>query len=235
MEEQQVQPNIPEQPSIQPEIPQKQGKPAWVIVLIAILSIAVIGGVGYAVYQYYYSVCCSPELPATNENQSNLDPNILPASDDLIDEGWQTYSNSGAGFSIKYPSEWRIGNISDQGVGFGPEEIREDLLWGLLTYNKSEKTVSQIKDSSGSQFSDRKQTEENITVNGLAATKIITTTDQIEDWYSVLIVIDSRDKLFSISNGAITDINLNDMLLEKTGEEYNISFEEFYTSFKFVN
>ena len=53
MEEQNLQPNIPEQPDIQPEISQKQGMPTWAIILITVLVIVVIGGGGYAAYQYY--------------------------------------------------------------------------------------------------------------------------------------------------------------------------------------
>jgi hypothetical protein len=103
---------------------------------------------------------------------------------------------------------------------------------GVSFYNKSEKTISQIKDEVGKQFSDRKQTDETIVFNGLTATKVVTTTNQYPDWYSVTIIIDNGNMLYAIGNGAQTDKALNDMLLKRTGKNYNISFEDFYTSFR---
>ncbi|MDD3999183.1 MAG: hypothetical protein PHR98_03750 [Candidatus Shapirobacteria bacterium] len=119
-------------------------------------------------------------------------------------------------------------------MGFGPQEIREDTVWGISFYNKSEKTITQIKSEIGQQFSDRKQMEETIIFNRLPATKLITTTNQWVDWYSVTIIIDNGNMLYAISNGAQTDKTLNEVLTRVTGENSNISFEDFYTSFKII-
>lgn len=144
---------------------------------------------------------------------------------------WDTYSNTSAGFSIKHPKGWHKVE-TENWVGFGPKEMGEDILMGVSSYNKSEKSISQIKDEVGKQFSDRKQTDEAITFNGLTATKVVTATNQYPDWYSVTIIIDSEDMLYAIGNGAQTDKALNNMLLKRTGKNYDMSFEDFYTSFR---
>ena len=99
-------------------------------------------------------------------------------------------------------------------------------------YNKSEKTTTQIKGEDGKQFPDRKQTEETIAFGRLTATKVITTTNQFADWYSVTIIIDSGNMLYAIGNGAQTDKALNEMIAKRTGKNSNISFEDFYSSFR---
>jgi hypothetical protein len=146
---------------------------------------------------------------------------------------WETYSNESAGFSIKHPVGWRKVE-TENWTGFGPQEIGEDVLWGVSFYNKSEKTIAQIKDDVGKQFDDRKQTEETITLDGLTAIKVVTTTNQFADWYSVVIIIDNGNMLYSIGNGAQTDTALNEMLAKRTGQDYDITFEDYYTSFKLV-
>ena len=144
---------------------------------------------------------------------------------------WQLYSNTQANFSINYPKEWhKVENAN--WAGFGPQEIGEDVVLGVQFYNKSEKTTAQIKDDVGKQFSDRKQTEETIAFEGLTATKVITTTNQFADWYSVTIIIDNENMLYVIGNGAQTNTALNEMITKRTGKESSISFEDFYSSFK---
>jgi hypothetical protein len=144
---------------------------------------------------------------------------------------WDSYSNTLAGFSIKHPAGWRKVE-TENWIGFGPKEIGEDVLMGVSFYNKSEKTISQIKDEVGKQFSDRKQTDEAITFNGIPATKVVTTANQYADWYSVTIIVESGNMLYAIGNGAQTDTALNEMLLKRTGKSYSMSFEDFYTSFR---
>lgn len=105
------------------------------------------------------------------------------------------------------------------------------MLWGISFYDKSKKTVSEIKDKIGKQFSERKQTKKTIKVNNLVAEKVITTTSEFEDWYSVTIIIESENKFYAIGNGAQTDTALNEMISKRTGKEFNLNFEDFYSSF----
>lgn len=143
----------------------------------------------------------------------------------------ETYQNMAAGFSIKYPLGWRKVE-ADSWVGFGPKEIGEDVAWLVSFYKNSEKTVSEIKAEIGMQFADRSQTEKAITINGLEATEIITTTKSYADWYSVTIIANGKDGLFVISNGAQSDSALNKMIEAKTGKDFTLSFEDFYSSFR---
>jgi hypothetical protein len=64
---------------------------------------------------------------------------------------------------------------------------------------------------------------------------VVTTTNQFADWYSVVIIIDNGDMLYSIGNGAQTDTALNEMLTKRTGQDYDITFEDYYTSFSLTN
>lgn len=143
---------------------------------------------------------------------------------------WQQYENSNARFSINYPGGWRLQEL-DNAVGFGPKEIGEDFIWGVQYFDSAGKNRQSIISDIGKQFSDRKTTEEFINVNGLPAVKVVTTTDQLKDWYSVVIILKSENKLYAIGNGALTDANLNSLLLERTGTMHKLKFEDFYNSF----
>ena len=171
--------------------------------------------------------------PTASPTQTAINPTIQPTAVPTINPtaDWQLYSNTQANFSINYPKGWRKVESANW-AGFGPQEIGEDVAWGVQFYNKSEKTTAQIKDDVGKQFPDHKQTEETIAFGGLTATKVITTTNQFADWYSVTIIIDNGSMLYAIGNSAQTDKVLNEMIAKRTGKNSNISFEDFYPSFK---
>lgn len=195
------------------------------ILLFVVLGLAVAAGLVFVGIQI-------------GKNQTPSQPPIIAQPSALPTQiainpttNWETYSSASAGFSIEYPSGWRKGE-AEKWVGFGPQEIEEDVVWGVSFYNKSEKTITQIKDELGKQFPDRKQTEETISFNGLSATKVITTTNQFADWYLVTIIIDNINMLYEIGNGAQTDKALNEMITKRTGKSSSISFENFYSSFK---
>ncbi|PJA40598.1 hypothetical protein CO178_01950 [candidate division WWE3 bacterium CG_4_9_14_3_um_filter_34_6] len=170
-----------------------------------------------------------------NDYGYHLEPQILETIRfpgqivEVVD--WETYSNISANFSINYPVGWRKVESPNM-VGFGPQAIPEDVTWTVLFYNKSEKTITQVKAEIGKQFIDREQTEETIILGNITATKLVTTTDEYPDWYSVTIIVEGGDILYVIGNGAQKDIGLNQMLLERTGKEYNLSFEDFSSSFR---
>lgn len=223
-------------PPSQPEAPQPKSNKGLIIFLV-ILVLVLAGTTAYFAYksmqtpstdnQQLPQPTTQPTIQPTSPSPTQL-PNSTPTTNPT--SSWETYSNTQAGFSIKHPMGWRKAE-SDNWVGFGPQEIGEDVLWGVSFYNKSEKTIVEIKDDVGDQFSDRQQTEESITLNGLPATKVITTTNQFKDWYSVIIIIDTGNMLYSIGNGAQSDEALNKMLTTRTDKEYDLSFEDFYSSF----
>lgn len=146
---------------------------------------------------------------------------------------WKTYSDFENEYSIKYPPGWRIAE-DDNWVGFGTPISGEDTAWTLSVYNKSDKNITEIIDDVGDQFTDRKQINESIIVNGTKATRVTTTTAQVKDWYSVIVIFESDDKLYALSNGATYDVILNSPILQ-LGEGYDfVSFQDFFSSFKII-
>ncbi len=132
---------------------------------------------------------------------------------------WQIFIDSKAGYTIKYPTDWRRVDF-ENGIGVGPQDIREDILWGLWFYDSSQKSEEEIISQIGKQFYEtgRFETRENIRFNNIQALKIIVTPSQYPDWYSESIIIEHDGKIFRIGNGAIEDDK----------------FELFYKSFKFI-
>jgi len=142
------------------------------------------------------------------------------------------YTNDFAGFSIKPPIGWKIVETQNW-IGFGPQEIEEDVIWGISFNDKTTNNESILnKENIGKQFPDRKQSEIKITIDGLKAGKIITTTSQDTDWYSEIIFIDNGNMEYVITNGSMTDKTLNDIILRKSGNNYHLGFEDFYSSFR---
>jgi len=143
---------------------------------------------------------------------------------------WKTYTDSKNGFSIRYPSTWRSASLGENGIGFGPKEIGEDVLWGINVYDKSVYPKEKIIDEAGKQFSDRKQNTNNIDINGIQAIRLITTTSSIPDWYLETIIIEYGSNFVTISNGAINDTKLQTLL----GVPKGTTFKDFYSTFKFT-
>ncbi len=203
------------------------------ILLFVVLGLVIVAGSIFIGIQIGKSQAQSQQpivaQPIASPTQTAVNPTAQPTSNPTAD--WETYSNALTNFSINYPTGWRKVESANW-IGFGPQEIGEDVVWGVQFYNKSEKTIAQIKDEVGKQFTDRKQTETTISFDGLSATKVITTTSQFADWYSVSIIIDSGNMLYAIGNGAQTDTTLNEMITKRTGKKSSISFENFYSSFK---
>lgn len=63
-----------QQPSLQPEIPQKPGLPTWAIVSIVVLSVIVVGLAGYRAYQYFTPQPEPAELPMVTEEEFSETP-----------------------------------------------------------------------------------------------------------------------------------------------------------------
>ncbi|NCS97428.1 MAG: hypothetical protein GW762_02465 [Candidatus Pacebacteria bacterium] len=132
-------------------------------------------------------------------------------------------------FSIRIPSGWRVVEQENR-VGFGPKEVGEDVLVAIQTYPKNEKSLAEISDEFGKQFSDRVQESNTIAVNGLVATEVITTTPSYEDWYYRSVIIIKDDVIYVFSNGAITDSSIQGF----RGVPVDYTFEKFIQSFHII-
>ncbi len=132
---------------------------------------------------------------------------------------WQIFIDSKVGYTIKYPSDWRRVDF-ENGIGVAPQEIREDILWGLWFYDSSQKSKDEVISEIGRQFYEtgRFEERESIRLNNIQALKIIVTPSQYPDWYSESIIVEHNGRVFRIGNGAIKDDK----------------FELFYKSFKFI-
>ena len=202
-------------------------------VLVTLLVSAILFGFG----GYYLGKTSSQPTENSPKNQAAIvvvTPTPLPSSIPATSEGpestWQSYTNFAALYEVQYPNGWRVVPYSS-GEGYGPKEIGEDVLWGINFYDKANYTLEQVTAEFGKQFSDRRQTKQNIMVSNLSATKYVTTTASIADWYSESIVIERGTSYIVISNGAITNENLQKM----RGVAPDTTFEKFYNSFHFVN
>lgn len=206
----------PPQPEVAPHTEKtpkepKKSSPLFVIALILLL-VVVLGLGGYFVWTKYFN---KTEVTPTPSPVAEVIS--TPTPDPTAD--WKTYTNTAVGFSVRYPSDWRLvgTETSTDMIGFGPANVGEDVLWGINIYG--DKTADQIVADMGKQFStDRKVQQEQITINGFPATKVTVTTSSLETWVFQQILITSSDKIIAISNGAIVDSN----------------FDSFYDSFKFI-
>lgn len=214
----------PEPQQIQSAIQQTNPKQSnFLVTLLSVLLLISVVIAGFFAYQTQNLV---KELRMMNE-ETSVKPTPMvtdepTASDNAMMDNsmsdWKTYLNSGALYEIKYPNGWRVVESSTM-IGFGPQDIGEDVKWTINTYKKDEFTQEMIKSDIGKQFSDRKQVAKNISVNGTQATLVVTTTESVPSWYSESIIISYGSTYIVISNGAIKDP----------------TFENFYSTFKFTN
>lgn len=141
---------------------------------------------------------------------------------------WNTYISTQQEFSIKYPKKinkypetWQHEEYKTSSteftVGFGtPSSKSGGYIWGVWVYEN--KNMEDLIKQMGSQFADRKESRQNITVSGVPAVLVTVTTNQYNDWISKNVYIEKDNKIYSIGNGAI-EIS---------------EFDDFYNSFKFL-
>jgi len=236
-------PTQAEQPQSVPVVPSLQ-KPPHLLLGLFILGLGLLlAGGGY---YFGRQAVNEPEQVAqpreiTQNSVSPVTTNTpTPVTSPQIDDNagsmrregidWQTHTNQRALYKVDYPNGWRV--VSDNLFeGYGPVEIREDTLWSINTYSKDTHSISKIAGEIGFQFSDKKQSQEVITVNRLSAIKIVTTTASIPDWYSEVIIFEQGSAYHVLSNGA----NTNEALQKMSGVPSGTTFERFYNSFGFVN
>ena len=131
-------------------------------------------------------------------------------------ETWLIYINQNYNYQIEYPATMKAPSSSYDSAMFSEGEYYDK--WGILVHSKDDVVLDHLK-SFGSQFEDRKSTEEKIEINGVSADLVTVTTKSFPNWYGRMVFIDHGDFIYQISNGAIKDDR----------------FEDFYKSFKFVN
>jgi len=223
---QQIGQNPVSQPVLTPEKPK--------INYLAMTGVVLVCFVVFGFGGYYFGQQSSKSIQIPNQNQTQPTPAATATpntvSNQPTDSPWQSYTNPSALYEVQYPNGWRIVQYNI-GEGYGPKEIGEDVLWAINFYEKKDYTLDKVAGEFGKQFSDRKQTKENIMINNIPAVKFITTTASISDWYLESIVIERGTSYIVISNGAINNENLQ----KARGVLPGTTFERFYKSFHFVN
>jgi hypothetical protein len=201
--------------------------------LIIIIILTLVGVVGYLAYQNTQlrnvlpTPTQSPISVATNLPTQTI-PTVKPTTDPTA--SWKEHTDGSTFLKVKYPSSWRVVDWTN-GYGFGPQEIGEDVLWGVNYYGKSDYSQASVLGEIGKQFSDRKQTTKTIDINGIKALEVITTTPSIPSWYSDTILLEYGTTYITLSNGAISDSDLQKM----KGVPAGTTFKYFYSTIKFMN
>ena len=229
MEEQAQSQPVPAKPPTIPPVSGKQtNRPLIAIAILVFLLMA--GGLVFLGYQNYQLQSKIDTLLQEKAGQTTPAPSsgLLTSPSPEPTANWNTYSSQLYGFSIKYPKtiskyqgEWEYKEFPLQDgsvwIGFRPSSIGEDYIWGVNVY--SNKSVEQVIKEQGQQFSDRKESRQYITVNGVSALLVTVTTNQYEEWVSKTVLIENNGKVYAIGNGAVEIPE----------------FEPFYKSFKLIN
>ncbi len=173
---------------------------------------------------------------------SSASPTTASTSSTSTTTNWQTYTNNTYAFSIKYPTtldldiegaddeKWiakafdpSADNAADglkQSISFGPPSSAPGgYIWGINIYDKNKKSIEDLIKTHGSQFKDRKEERKAITINGISATLVTVTTQQIDGWVAKAVLFEKNGNIYDISNGAV---------------DKNSEWEAFYSSLKFT-
>jgi len=225
-------------PVVTPPVVVEQPKQSnFLVILLSILLIISVAIAGFFAFQTRKLV---KELTILKSKEkivsvATTEPTVEPVATNSASAtpdttaNWKTYTDPKQRFLIKYPATWRI--VAGDLFGTGPKEIAEDVLWAVNNFDINTNTMNKIVDDLGKQFPNRKQTINKIKVGNLNATQVVTTTPTIVDWYSETIIFEDADTIFTISNGAINDTNLQKMV----GVPSGTTFKDFYSSFKLLN
>jgi hypothetical protein len=223
------------QPSIQstspiqpPQQPSSKSK-LFIIVVVIVLLLLVAG----TIFGYFLGSKSSPlgennKVVQISPTNSQL---LSPTPSHSVYNDWKTYT--GTLFSVMYPShvegyqgEWiaeQVNNEFSSGVFFGPQSLMEDGPWVIFTYDKrnknTKKSIEEYISEQGNQFTDRKETRKQRSVNGIPATYVTVTTPRYSNWISHNVYFEKNGLIFVIINGAVEIPE----------------FEDFYKSFTFTN
>ncbi len=157
---------------------------------------------------------------------SNINQTSSTSSSD-----WKIYKNDKYGFEVKYPNKINsnIGYINNEewytsgnynSISFGtPSSKSGGLIWNISIQSKDGFDIEKNIKLMGNQFSDRRESRQNFSIDGIPVLLVTIKTDTNKDWVLKVIYIEKDNKVYMIENGAI-DIP---------------EFIKFYNSFKFTN
>jgi peptidoglycan hydrolase-like protein with peptidoglycan-binding domain len=139
-----------------------------------------------------------------------------------VSTSWVRYENVANGFAISHPSCWTP-QAGGMAVVFRRPEGRMES--NVVTYQKSEGYTREFLMSRvGVEFSDRRVTQQPVTIDGVAGLLVTVTTEQIRDydWIDQVVYLERDGRIYVIRNGAPAD------------PEAKSVFERFYSSFQFL-
>lgn len=197
---------------------------------IILLAVGLIVGIGvtFAYFQFKSKPALQPQPTTTSQSTSTPAPVIksTPATDETAN--WKTYTNTKLNFSVRYPittskfnGDWYYeeGGIG-QVVRFGPPSSKSGgLVWAINAYDKSNSSLENLISIPGSQFKDRQEARQDITIDGIPAKLVTLTTKEFNDWIHKGVYFEKNGKIYEITNGAVDQPE----------------FELFYKSFKFTS
>lgn len=155
-------------------------------------------------------------------------PHIPSESDLTVKDGRCIFKP--LGFSVGCPLwDYRV-TFSPGSVYFGHEKIREDVLLVVSWYEKSEKSIDQIKKEAVSSSIESTQSEEKVLINGLEAIKVTTVKTKYPEYPVVRYIVDAGTRLYSIS-GETNDF-LEKTINNRTQEGIELGPQDFAYSFK---
>jgi len=118
---------------------------------------------------------------------------------------WQIYNDPNNVFHVHYPSGWRYEEFEGW-VGFGPQEMQEDVQWGLHILEDGPDAIESAIAAIGNQFTpERAERRDYLVLNGLNALRVIVVTPLIEDWVNFSVFIQEGGKVYHFDNGAKPD------------------------------
>ncbi len=195
---------------------------------IILLAVGLVVGIGVTFAYFQFKSKPTPQPQPTPISQSRPASTPVPLATPFPDEtaNWKTYTNTKLNFSVKYPittskfngnwyyEEGGIGQV----VRFSPPSSKSGgLVWAINAYDKSNSSLENLISIPGSQFKDRTEARQDITVDGIPAKLVTLTTKEFKDWIHKAVYFEKDGKIYEITNGAVDQPE----------------FELFYKSFKF--
>jgi hypothetical protein len=196
--------------------------------ILLVLGLIVGVGITFAYFQLKSKPAPQPQPTTTTQTTSQPSPTSKVTPTASLDQtaNWKIYTNTKLNFSVKYPTTTSKFNenwyYEEGGVGqvvrFGtPSSKSGGLIWAINAYDKGYSNLENLISIPGSQFKDRKEARQDITVDGIPAKLVTLTTKEFKDWIHKGIYFEKDGKIYEITNGSVDQPE----------------FELFYKSFKF--